>query len=129
MPDTTVVINVSQKLNPDIVDAIKARGIDYYHFPLEEETTDIGWENIKNAVEVLLRYNVTGKHMIVHCNCGNHRSRLVIEAFHYAKNGTHFHDEYKGFDNHLICDCSSGFLLPLEEIEHSLSNMDINRRS
>ena len=124
MPDTVVVVNVSPKYKPEIVDAIKARGIDYYHFPLEEGVPDIGWANIQQAVAVLLRYDATGKHMLVHCDCGNHRSRLVVEAFHYAKYGTHFMDEYKGFDNHLIYDCSSGFLLPLLDVESVLKNLN-----
>ena len=123
MPDTVVVVNVSPKYKPEIVDAIKARGIDYYHFPLEEGVSDIGWSNIQQAVAVLLRYDATGKHMLVHCDCGNHRSRLVVEAFHYAKYETHFMDEYKGFDNHLIYDCCSGFLMPLEDVELALTNI------
>jgi protein-tyrosine phosphatase len=107
MPDT-VLVNVSPKYKPEIVDGINGRGIDYYHFPLEEGVPDIGWANIQQAVAVLLRYDATGKHMLVHCDYGNHRSRLVVEAFHYVKYGTHFMDEYKGFYNHLIYDCSSG---------------------
>lgn len=54
---------------------------------------------------------------------GNHRSRLVVEAFHYVKTGTHFADEYKGYENHLIYDCCSGYLLPLEEVEIELKNI------
>ena len=41
--------------------------------------------------------------MVVHCDFGQHRSRLVVEAFYFAKYGEHFTDEYKGFTNHLIC--------------------------
>lgn len=122
-PDTIVIINVSQTQKPEITDIIKRKGIDYHFFPLKEETTDIGWENVKKAVKVLLHYETTGRHMLVHCDCGNHRSRLVIEAFHYAKMGVHFLDEYKGYDNHLVYDCSSGFLPPLKEIEAVLRNM------
>ena len=119
-PEIGVVINVSQKYKAEIVDAIKQKGIEYYHFPLEEEVPDIGWENIKKAVKTLMHYDNTDKHILVHCDGGNHRSRLVVEAFHYAKLGTHFIDEYKGYDNHLIYDCKSGYLLPLEEVEQAL---------
>ena len=46
-----------------------------------------------------------------------------VEAFHYAKTGNHFFDEYKGFENHLIYNCSSGFLPPLEYVEKELKTL------
>ena len=120
-PDIKVVINVSQKYKTEIVEAIKQKGIEYFHFPLDEEVPDIGWENIIKAVETLMQYEVAKTHILVHCDGGNHRSRLVVEAFHYAKFGCHLLDEYKGYDNHLIYDCRSGFLPPLEEVEEELA--------
>ena len=84
---------------------------------------DIGWENIKKAVITLWLYDNTDKHILVHCDGGSHRSRLVVEAFHYAKFGRHLIDEYKGYGNHLIYDCCSGFLPPLEETETVLRNI------
>ena len=122
-PEIGVVINVSQKYKAEIVEAIKQKGIEYFHFPLDEEVPDIGWENIKKAVKTLMHYDNTDKHILVHCDGGNHRSRLVVEAFHYAKLGTHFIDEYKGYDNHLIYDCKSDYLLPLEEVEEALKKL------
>ena len=122
-PEIGVVVNVSQKYKAEIVDAIKQKGIEYYHFPLDEEVPDIGWENIKKAVKTLMHYDNTDMHILVHCDGGNHRSRLVVEAFHYAKLGTHLIDEYKGYDNHLIYDCKSGYLLPLEEVEEALKKL------
>lgn len=122
-PEVEAVLNVSQKYKAEIVDAIKQKGIEYYHFPLDEEVPDIGWENIKKAIKILFECEEQGKHILVHCDGGNHRSRLVVEAFHFAKTGTHLADEYKGFDNHLIYDCRSGFLPPLEEVEEELKQM------
>lgn len=122
-PEIEAVLNVSQKYKTEIVDAIKQKGIEYYHFPLDEEVPDIGWENIKKAVKILFECEEQGKHILVHCDGGNHRSRLVVEAFHFAKTGTHLADEYKGFDNHLIYDCRSGFLPPQEEVEEELKQM------
>ena len=119
-PDIKVVINVSQKYKTEIVEAIKQKGIEYFHFPLDEEVPDIGWENIVKAVKTLMQYETTNKHILVHCDGGNHRSRLVVEAFHYAKFGTHFLDEYKGYYNHLIYDCRSAYLQPLEVVETKL---------
>ena len=122
-PKIGVVVNVSQKYKTDIVEAIKQKGIEYFHFPLDEEVPDIGWENIKKAVKVLFECEEQCKHILVHCDGGNHRSRLVVEAYHYAKTGMHYIDEYKGFDNHLIYDCRSGYLLPLEGVEAELKNI------
>lgn len=116
-PKTYVVVNVSQKIKQEIVDAIKRKGIKYYHFPLDEEVPDMGWENIQNAVKTISKYDRMEKHIIVHCDGGNHRSRLVVEAYYFAKYGKHLFDEYKGYDNHLIYDCSLGFLPPLNEVE------------
>jgi hypothetical protein len=53
--DVAVVINVSQLQKPEIVEMIKAKGIEYFHLPLDEEVADIGWENIKQAVTILLQ--------------------------------------------------------------------------
>ena len=122
-PETGVVINVSQKYKADIVEAIKQKGIEYYHLPLDEEVPDISWDNIKKAVKILFECEQRDKHILVHCDGGNHRSRLVVEAFHYAKFGIHFIDEYKGYDNHLIYDCCSGYILPLKEVETELKNI------
>ena len=59
--------------------------------------------------------------MVVHCDFGQHRSRLVIEAFYYAKYGEHFIDKYKDFDNHLIYDCQTKHLPELEIVENELA--------
>ena len=58
--------------------------------------------------------------MVVHCDFGQHRSRLVVEAFYFAKYGEHFTDEYKGFTNHLIYDCMSHHLPELSVVEKEL---------
>ena len=122
-PDIKAVINVSQKYKKEIVDAIKDKKIDYFHLPLQEEVQDIGWNNILKAVKIIIQYDKTDKHILVHCDGGNHRSRLVVEAFHFAKTGTHYIDEYKSYDNHLIYNCSSGFLPSLEYVEKELKSL------
>ena len=57
------------------------------------------------------------------CDFGVNRSRTVIEAFHYAKMGFHFEDEYKGYANHLIYNCAAGHLPELSEVEHELKRL------
>ena len=97
---------------------------EFYHSPLEEEeeeeVDDIGWENITQAVAVLLRYDKENKQMIVHCDFGQHPSRLVVEAFYYAKYGEHFEGEYRGFANRLIYNCQSHHLPELSIVEKVL---------
>ena len=95
--DVALAINVSKHFDPKIAKAIEDKHIEYLHLPLDEEVADIGWNNIKEAVKHLLRYDKEDKRMIVHCDFGQHRSRLVIEAFYYAKYGEHFIDKYRRF--------------------------------
>ena len=122
-PQINVVVNVSQKYKAEIVNAIREKGIEYFHYPLEEEVADIGWKNVQKAVRTLMLYNSIDKHILVHCDGGNHRSRLVVEAFYFAKFGTHLIDEYKGYENHLIYDCSAGYLPPLNVVEDVLKQL------
>lgn len=117
------VVNVSQNYDQHIANEIQKRGAVYYHYPLDEEVNDIGWENIQKAVKILIKYDGEGKRIVVHCDFGQHRSRLIVEAFYYVKYGTHFIDPYKGYDNHLIYDCYSGYLPSLEEVEAYLINI------
>ena len=121
--DVACVVNVSQKYDQQIADEIQSRGAVYYHYPLDEEVDDIGWENIKKAVETLFKYDNEGMRMIVHCDFGQHRSRLVVEAFYFAKYAQHLIDEYKGYNNHLIYDCCSGYLPSLSEAEACLKKL------
>ena len=45
--DVAVVVNVSQRYDEAIANKLMSRGAEYYHFPLDEEVNDIGWENKK----------------------------------------------------------------------------------
>lgn len=122
--DVALVVNVSQNYSAIVADIIESKGITYLHIPLDEEVEDVGWDNLVRIVKTLLEYDREGKRMIVHCDFGQHRSRLVIEAFHYAKFGEHFIDHYKGYDNHLIYDCKSGHLPPLDGVEYILRKLN-----
>ena len=121
--DVAVVVNVSQRFEENIANELVKRGAEYFHFPLDEEVDDIGWDNIIKAVEVLLRFDAQEKRMVVHCDYGQHRSRLVVEAFHYAKLGSHFIDSYKGYDNHLIYNCKTSHLPPMDIVEIGLTKL------
>ena len=66
--------------------------------------------DICRIVKLLLLYDKANEKTVVHCDCGQNRSRTVIEAFYYAKNKKHFEDSYKGYPNHLICNCKRNFI-------------------
>lgn len=121
--DVSMVINVSQHFDQDIAAAIRAKGIKYHHLPLDEEVRDIGWANIQQAVKLISQYVQIGKKIIIHCDFGQHRSRLVVEAFHYAKYGEHLIDPYKGYDNRLKYNSAQGYLPNITQIESILSRL------
>ena len=118
--DVAVVICVSQYYDEALADVFKQRGVEYHYLPLEEEVEDIGWENIKKAVRIILQADKEDKRVIVHCDFGAHRSRLIVEAFHFAKFGEHFIDNYHGYSNRIIYNCSNHHLPPLEIVEQEL---------
>ena len=121
--DVQVVICVSQRYDMLLADVLSLRGVVYHYLPLDEEVADIGWQNILRAVEIVLQADAEGKRVVVHCDFGQHRSRLVVEAFHFAKFGTHFSDSYHDYDNHLIYNCRCNHLPPLEVVEQELREL------
>ena len=121
--DVAVVICVSQRYDEVLVETLKQRGIEYHYLPLDEEIDDIGWENVKKAVSIVLQADREDKRVIVHCDFGAHRSRLIVEAFHFAKFGHHFIDGYHGYDNRIIYNCANHHLPSLEIVEHELRSM------
>ena len=123
--DVRVVINVSEHAYPkEIIAEFESRGIRMFHYPLVEEGPDMGIDNILQAVKTLWEADAAGEKVILHCTCGNNRSRTVAEAFYFAKAKSQFEDEYKGFPNHLIFNCESGHLPSIGEIEQTLSSME-----
>ena len=100
--DLKQVINVSEKQFLKDGSFFRDRDIIDRHMPLKEVEGDMGYKRILDAVRYLLFWDREGKRSIVCCDFGVNRSRTVVEAFHYAKMGFHFEDEYKGCFNHLI---------------------------
>ena len=116
--ETKHVINMCDYREPEVIEAIKAKGATYDWFPTEEQPMDLNM--VLQAVAKLGIYAGDGSPIIVHCMGGNNRSRTVVEAYYFAKYGTHYEDEYKGFQNHLIYNCERGFLPALSEMEQLL---------
>lgn len=122
--NTKHVIDVCMYREPEVIDLIQSKGATFDWFPTDERPMDL--DMILKAVAKLIEYDRDGSHIIVHCLHGNNRSRTVVEAFHFAKLGFHFEDEYKGFTNHLVWNCASGYLPSLPEMEKLLSDIAQN---
>lgn len=105
----------------EAIELIHAKGATFDWFPTDERPMDL--DIVLQAIAKLAEYDRDGSHIIVHCLHGNNRSRTVVEAYHYAKLGTHYEDEYKGYTNHLIWNCAQGYLPPLPEMERLLSKI------
>ena len=117
------VINVSEH-ESKFIEEYDKRKIKYYYFPLKENISDIGYCNIIAAVKVVISNIRNGIPTIVHCTCGNNRSRSVVEAAYFALYHKHLQDEYKGFPNHLIWNIKNHYLpYSLDEFEHQLINL------
>lgn len=110
-------VNVSEKpYTPELEAAMAAHSIEWLHCPVSEEPGS-DWVNaLDEALTTLSVAHREGMKMVVHCDCGNNRSRTFIEAFYFMLTGQHFHDEYKGEYNHLIYNCKAGHL-PEKDIE------------
>lgn len=122
--DNKCLINVSEKVVSEAyLNKLKELGLEYYQFPLKEEVDDIGWDNVKKAVQVLALNHYEEIPTLVCCTCGNHRSPLVAEAFYLAFDGDMYEDEYKGHINHLMYDIEEGHLpVSVEEAKTDLLN-------
>ena len=91
--ETKHVINMCAHREPEVIDLIHSKGGTFDWFPTEEQPMDVN--AILQAVAKLAEYDKDGTPIIVHCMGGNNRSRTVVEAYHFAKTGTHLEDEYK----------------------------------
>ena len=96
------VVNVAEKESDEMKKLYRSNGMEYHHFPLNEESRDMGWNNIKNAVNLILEKIKTDHPVLIHCMGGNNRSRLVAECVYYCIFDSDYPDDYKGEFNHLI---------------------------
>ena len=111
-------VNVSEKpYSPELVEAMAAHCIEWIHCPVSEESGANWLDSLERGLKALYAAHQAGKKMIVHCDCGNNRSRSFIEAFYFMLTGKYFHDEYKGAYNHLIYNGEIGHLPKMEDLE------------
>ena len=117
-------LNVSEKpYSPELEAAMVAHGIEWSFRPVSEDDGALWWDSLEKGMKALDAANKVGKKMIVHCDCGNNRSRSFVEAFHYMITGKQLEDEYKGEINHLAYNCKVGHLPPLQETESKLADL------
>lgn len=115
-------VNVSEKpYSSELEAAMASHGIEWVFCPVSEDEGSLWWESMEAGLMALDAAHKAGKKIVVHCDCGNNRSRSFVEAFHYMITGKQFEDEYKGEINHLAYNCKAGHLPSLEETEKRLS--------
>ena len=117
-------LNVSEKpYPPEIVEAMKERGIEWDHIPVSETDFEEFWDSsLLRGVRRLNEAYEEGKKIVVHCDFGNNRSRTFIEAFYYFLTGKEFEDEYKGEMSHLAYNCKIGHFESLKHIEREIDS-------
>lgn len=117
-------LNVSEKpYSPELEAAMAAHGIEWAFWPVSEDGGARWWESLENGLKALDAAHKAGKKIVVHCDCGNNRSRSFVEAFHYMTTGKQLEDEYKGEINHLAYNCKVGHLPPMKELESKLMDL------
>lgn len=121
--DLKQIINVSGKPFEKPLSFFRERDLIARNMPLTEKDGDMGYKTLLKAVGYLLFWDRLNKRSIVCCAFGVNRSRTLIEAFHYAKMGFHFVDKYEGYTNHLVYNCTMGFLPPLQKVECELRQL------
>ena len=111
-------LNVSEKpYSPELEVAMAAHGIEWDWCPVSEIKGAQWWDSIEKGLQVLYAARKAGKKIVVHCDCGNNRSRTFVEAFYYMITYEQLVDVYKGEINHLAYNCKIGHLPPMEELE------------
>ena len=118
--DYDYCVNVSDEYYFNIDSEI---GIKTFWFPMNECKKDNGLNSIYGAMIVLSKAERENKRVYLHCHAGIHRSQLVKCAYYYLRTGKHLDNNFSGFINQLIADCSRGYLPPKNEIEVFLSNL------
>ena len=123
-------LNVSEKpYSDELASAMAAHGIEWAFCPVSEDDGTDWTKAIAQGMRALQEAYYAGKKIIVHCDCGNNRSRTFVEALYFILTGEEFQDEYKGAFNHLAYNCMVGHLPPLGETELWIRSLRIIRET
>lgn len=124
-PGASIVVNVCENKYPQhIRQLLEERKLRLYHLPLLEGTGDMGIANLLEAVRILKHSDSASQKVVVHCSCGQNRSRTVVEAYYYHKFAQQFPDEYHGYPNHLLYNIGEGHLPFMDDLSTLLQAID-----
>ena len=121
--DVDIVINVSDIMKPDIYTKIKEKGIEYFWFPMNESSKDIGINSIFGACTILFNAEKENKNVLLHCKGGNNRSQTLAQAYYFLRTQKHIITDYKDFDNQLIYNAENEHLPAIEKMEMFLTEL------
>jgi hypothetical protein len=119
--DTQIIINVSDCMKPEIYSKVRELGIEYFWFPMNESSFDIGLNSIYGACTILSNAEKENKNVLIHCWSGNNRSQLVAQSYYYLRAKKHYFNEYKGYVNQLVYNCENGYLPEKNKMEYFLN--------
>lgn len=126
-----VVINVSDTYDFGFALMLRDDGITPYWFPMNESKKDIGLNSLYGVLCVLYYCEMRDLSVLVHCDAGENRSPLVVQAYHYMRTGVHAVEDIDNgrWINRLVRACSRGYLPPQAELEKFLSRLMVDLKN
>ena len=116
-----LVINLTDDWMNKPHEITRKKKIDVYHRPVSNK--EKRFEYLLDCVKIILWRTKDGHNAFVYCDSDLLYSSAIIEAYHFFKLRSHLTDEYKGYQNHLIYLCETGFYPPLKEVEHEIKRI------
>lgn len=121
--DASTVINVSAKFDFDVAKYLTSVSVNYYWFPMTEQSGYMGLHSIFAALSILRDVVARKETAIIHCFGGNNRSQLVYECLFYMTNHKWIEHEYQGYQSVIDYNCANKFLPCKESMEHFLNGI------
>ena len=116
-----LVINLTDEWRNEPYEITRKKKIDVYIRPISNQ--EKRFEYLLDCVKIILWRTRDGQKAFVFCDSDLLYSSAIIEAYHFFKLRSHLIDEYKGYKNHLIYLCETGFYPPLKEVEHEIKRI------
>ena len=116
-----LVINLTDDWMNEPHEITRKKKIDVYIRPISNQ--EKRFEYLLDCVKIILWRTRDGQKAFVFCDSDLLYSSAIIEAYHFFKLRSHLKDEYKGYQNHLIYLCETGFYPPLKEVEHEIKRI------
>ena len=116
-----LVINLTDDWMNEPHELTRKKKIDVYHRPVSNK--EKRFEYLLDCVKIILWRTRDEHKAFVYCDSDLLYSSAIIEAYHFFKLRSHLTDEYKGYQNHLIYLCETGFYPPLKEVEHEIKRI------